>query len=348
MKLQNKRILITGATGLIGSNLVDKLMQSGNNHLFVTGRNQEKLAKTFCEYTNNPLFTIVEHDAADPIPPSIKDVDYIFHAAGPMERDVVMYKPASVIKPNILGVINCLEYLRKQEQITGRNGRLIVFSSVTVYANTANEDYTVNELDTTNAIELDQPYACYAESKRMSEVIAKSYFRQYGVDAVIARFSTVYGFTRNIPKTAFFEFINKALAGETITLNSSGFARRDNIYIDDAIEGLVAIAERGSSGESYNISSNGEGNNFVAIDEIANIIAAEVSKINGLAPVEVKMNGDAEPRESGIKLDNSKLKSLGWSLETQSNLGINKTIKLIKALVNGNISEHSDISSTNI
>lgn len=329
MKLKNKRILITGATGLIGSNLVNRLMRDGNNQLFVTGRNLKKLSITFEQYADDTNLTIVEHDASDPIPSCVKDIDYIFHAAGPMERDVVMNKPTSVLLPNIVVTINCLEYLRKQEAKTGRKGRAVIFSSVTVYANTTCSDCSVKEIDTTNAIDLDQPYACYAESKRMSEVIAKSYVRQYGVDAVIVRFSTVYGHTRNIPNTAFFEFINKALKGDTITLNGFGFPRRDNIFVDDTINGLITIAESGEIGESYNISSNGDGGNFVAVDEIAQIIASEVSKITGKSPVEVKLGGASNPRKPGLMLDNGKLKNFGWKIETEFNEGISRTIRKI-------------------
>lgn len=311
MELKNKRILITGATGLIGSNLAERLLQDGNT-LYVTGRNKKKLDATFAEYLDAGMLHTVEHDASDSIPTEIKDIDYIFHAAGPMERDVVMNKPVSVLMPNIVGTINCLEFLKKQEEETAKKGRMIVFSSVTVYSNPTNEDYTAVESDTTHAISLDQAYACYAESKRMSEVIAQSYRRQYGLDIVIARFSTVYGYCKNIPNTAFFEFINKAMTGENITLNGSGMPRRDNIYVDDAINGLLTIAEKGESGEAYNISSNGDLGNFAAIDEIAEQIAEASAEIKKQDPLAVLKPSIVCERKPGLKLSNDKLKQLGW------------------------------------
>lgn len=329
MELKNKRILITGATGLIGSNLAERLLQDGNT-LYVTGRNKKKLDTTFADFLNTGQLHTVEHDASEPIPVEIKDIDFIFHAAGPMERDVVMNKPVSVIMPNIIGTINCLEFLKKQEEESGKKGRMIVFSSVTVYANPTNEDYTAVESDTTHAISLDQPYACYAESKRMAEVIAQSYRRQYGIDIVIARFSTVYGYCKNIPNTAFFEFIHKALAGEDIILNGSGMPRRDNIYVDDAVEGLVVMAERGISGEAYNISSNGDLGNFAAIDEIAEQIAEATSTNYGNKPVSIikpPYNGERKP---GLILSNEKLKALRWQTSTKHIEGLEKTVDKIK------------------
>lgn len=330
MELKNQRILITGATGLIGSNLAERLLQDGNV-LYVTGRNKKKLDLTFEEYLNSGQLYTIEHDASEPIPAVIKDIDFIFHAAGPMERDVVMNKPVSVIMPNILGTIHCLEFLKNQAEVTGKKGRMIVFSSVTVYANPTNEDYTAIESDTTHAIFLEQLYACYAESKRMAEVIAQSYRRQYGIDIVIARFSTVYGYCKNIPNTAFFEFIKKAISGEDIVLNGSGMPRRDNIYVDDAVEGLIVMAERGLSGEAYNISSNGDLGNFASVDEIALIITQEVSKLTGGREVKIITPSMYSERNPGLKLSNYKLKELGFEIRYSHFSGVRETlIKLTK------------------
>ena len=322
---ENKTVLITGASGLIGSNLVDRLMQSGVAKLIVTGRSKSKLEKTFSEYSGNKVFQVIEHDASMPYPEEIRDVDYIFHAAGPMERYIVMNYPVSVILPNVLGTINTLEFLRKQEAETGRKGRAIIFSSVTVYNNPTKEDYVAVEEETSSAQSLDAATACYSESKRMSEVLAKSYVKQYGVDAVIARFSTVYGPTRNVPDTAFYEFIKKSIAGEDITVNSNAAPRRDNIYVDDAIEGLIVLTLKGKSGESYNISSNGELGNYVAVDEIAQI-TADIAECGSTVIYKEKVDSN----KSGLKLDNTKLKNCGWRIADSMMSGVFKTINYIK------------------
>lgn len=322
---ENKTVLITGASGLIGSNLVDRLMQSGVAKLIVTGRSKIKLEKTFSEYSGNKVFQVIEHDASMPYPEEVKDVDYIFHAAGPMERNIVMNYPVSVIMPNVLGTINTLEFLRKQESETGRKGRAIIFSSVTVYNNPTKDDYVAVEDETFFAQSLDTPSACYSESKRMSEVIAKSYVKQYGVDSVIARFSTVYGPTRNIPDTAFYEFIKKSIAGENITVNSNAAPRRDNIYVDDAIEGLIALSLNGKSGESYNISSNGELGNYAAVDEIA-LAAAKVANQGSVVNYKDKVDSN----KAGLKMANNKLKSLGWSINFSMDEGILRTMDSIQ------------------
>ena len=307
---------------MIGSNLVDRIMTMKPAKLIVTGRNEKKLVSTFTDYVDKENFVIVQHDAAKPIPSGVQGVDYIFHAAGPMEREIVMNRPVDIILPNILGTINMMEFLRNQEILTGKRGRIVVFSSVTVYNNPGVANYDALETETTHAISLDVPTACYAESKRMSEVIARSYVKQYGVDAVITRFSTVYGPTRNIPDTAFYEFIRKSIAGEDITVNSSAAPRRDNIYVDDAIDGLICVALSGKTGEAYNVSSGGELDNYAAVDEIAKVatrVAAKGSK--------VIYRTEGESKKGGMTLNNNKLKSLGWTLRYSMEAGIAETIK---------------------
>lgn len=321
---EGKTILITGATGLIGSNLVDKLMTMKPAKVIVTGRSEKKLVSTFTDYVDKENFVIFQHDAANPIPDGVQDVDYIFHAAGPMEREIVLNKPVNVLLPNVLGLINLMEFLRNQETTTGKKGRIIVFSSVTVYNNPGKDDYDAVESDTTHAIPLNAPTACYAESKRMSEVIAYSYTNQYKIDAVIARFSTVYGPTRNVPDTAFYEFVRKSIAGEDIMVNSPAAPRRDNIYVDDAIDGLICVTLFGETGEAYNISSGGELGNYAAVDEIAKVAA----KVAGKGTHVIYKNEEGA-KKGGMTLNNEKLKSLGWTLCYSMEAGIAETIKNI-------------------
>lgn len=330
--LNNKNILVTGATGLIGSNLVEALLKSSADHIFITGRNLNKLKKTFYEFQNDHRLVFIEYDVSNPIPGTIKNIDYIFHAAGPMERDIILNKPIDVIYPNIIGIINLLNFLHVQLEETGKRGRMVVFSSITVYNNLTNENISVKEADTQIADSLDSPTSCYSESKRMIEIIAKSHFKQYNTDIIIARFSTVYGYTKNIPNTAFYEFIKKAIAEQNIVLNGNNFPMRDNIYIDDAISGLLTIAEKGKSGESYNISSSGDNHNFAAVDEIATMIAEQTSFLTGNHKVEVHVK-DSTQRKPGIMLDNSKLKKLDWFIKWDINEAINTTIsKILKSI----------------
>ena len=321
-----KTVLVTGATGLIGSNIVDRLMTMGAVKVIALARNKGKLEKGFAEFIGNENFSAVIQDICAPIilPKDVK-VDYIFHTAGAMTGEVINNRPLEVIDANLTGTRNCLDLLREQKKV-GYGGRLVLFSSVTVYGNNSNSDRTVTEKDTDIAGTLDVPYAAYAETKRMSEVLALSYCRQYDIDVVIARLSTVYGYTRFPPNTAFYEFIKKALNNENIVLKSSGLPRRDNIYIDDAVNGLLLICKKGTTGDAYNISSNGDLGNFVAVDEIAETVAKVANYEYGKA-VKVKYeNTLKQNRGAGVKLDNEKLKGLGLEVELSMEKGIIETI----------------------
>lgn len=323
----NRTVLITGATGLIGSHIVDVLMAQEDVRVIALSRSESKLKSGFSEYLNHPNFIIAAKDVAEPF--DFKEqIDFIFHAAGPMEGKVIKNRPMDVIYPNLTGTVNCLELLRKQENETGIKGRMILFSSVTVYGNNTNIDLTVQEKDTQITEELESGSAPYSQSKRMSEVMTYAFCRQFGVDAVIGRFSTVYGNTRFIPDTAFFEFIKKGINSENITLNSSGLPRRDNIYIDDAVNGILTIGAKGTTGEAYNISSNGELGNYASVDEIAQVIAQTANLRNSEKTVEVNFKSDITGnRKPGIKLDNTKLKDLGWTLTVSLQEGIENTMK---------------------
>lgn len=325
-----KTVLVTGATGLLGCNLIKKLMYSSKVKVVALGRNKKKLESTFKEYLEDNNFCVVEHDIASKIPIDINEIDCIFHAASPIAGKTISNSPVDVILPNINGLINCLEFLKKQKEIKGKNGRLVVFSSATVYANYMDNDCVVSENQTNIANALDALSAPYSEAKRMSEVLARAYYRQYAIDVVIARFSYLYGYTVCPPDTAFYEFVRNAVNHKNIVLNNSVLMRRDNLYIDDAVDGLLCVCEKGESGEAYNISSGADKGNYAAIDEIARLIANSANEYFGngeTLEVNVQYKIKEPKYKSGMILDNSKLKLLGWSVNTSLEEGIKKTVE---------------------
>lgn len=313
---KDKTVVVTGASGLIGSNLVNRLMQFDGVKMVVVGRSSKKLESVFSQHVGICNFKIVEHDINNPLPADFGQVDYLYHAASPISGETIQKEPVSVISTNLCGVINCLDYLKKQKEESGIKGTLIVFSSATVYGKMQEGDEIAMETATQLADSLDHPNAPYSESKRMIEVVARAYNKQYEIAVKIARFSYIYGYTAVPPKTAFYGFIQKALNGDDMLFQKSGFGRRDNIYIDDAIEGLLYMTEFGAEGEAYNISSGGDGGNFAAIDEMADCIAEAAN-----SGVKVVI-ATTDCRAGGIALGNEKLKSLGWSVKTSLKDGI--------------------------
>lgn len=325
---KGKTVLVTGATGLIGSHLADALMAMGGVRVIALSRDANKLQRCFTRYAERPDFETAAQDAAKPLGLENREIDVIFHAAGPIEGRVIAERPVDVIAPNLLGTANCLELLRRQAERGGKRGRLVLFSSVTVYKNNTEEDLTVTEADTGATETLDAPGAPYSQSKRMAEVIARSCGKQFGTDTVIARLSTVYGGTMFPPDTAFFEFVRRAMAGEDLVLRSQGAPRRDNLYVDDAVSALLLLCQRGLAGEAYNVSSNGELGNYAAVDEIARAVARAAGAANrgGRAIRVICQEAGDGRRKPGLRLDNTRLKALGWRLETSLEQGAAGTL----------------------
>ena len=160
----------------------------------------------------------------------------------------------------------------------------------------------------------------------MAEVMAGAYHAQYGVDVLIVRIAYVYGYAKHKPNTAFYEFINKALEGSDIVINNSGMGKRDNIYVEDVVDALLLLLQKGISGESYNISSNGDNGNFKAIDEIADIIVRVANKELAEDKIQLKIAAEYKERKPGLRLDNQKLKSLGWSPQFGLEAGIREIL----------------------
>jgi len=324
---KNKVVLITGATGLIGSHLVRKLLDL-EAEVIAVGRKYRKLEDIFKNEVNNKKLKLIEINISQQLPQNIGIVDYIFHAASPISGKDIVSKPIDVITSNLMGVKNCLDYLRLQKKERNVNGKLVVFSSATVYGDVYEVDCNYSEKDTYHAPKLDSLEAYYSETKRMMEIIAKGYYVQYGVDIVIARISYVYGYTKYMPNTAFYEFIKNGVQAKDIVINNANIKKRDNIYVDDVIDGLILIANKGKVGEAYNISSNGEKNNYSSIDKIARVIAKCSNEVLKNNKITVKIPEAEAVICPGIRLNNKKIEELGWTVKTSLEEGIKKTIGL--------------------
>jgi nucleoside-diphosphate-sugar epimerase len=318
-----KNILVTGATGLIGFNLVKFLLENTDAKVIALSRNKNKLEQCFSKYLNSSSFSYIEQDISKEfLFPD--EIDCIFHAAGNIAGDLIKETPVDIIKPNLMGLINCLEYLRIQKR-KNHTCRLVELSSATVYGEKSGK-YTENETTETGNIE--ETVAPYFESKRMCEVICNAYNNQYGLDTVRVRLGYVYGPCFFMPNTAFYQFILQIIKKETINSNiisikASKVMKRDNIFVDDAVNGLISVAYLGSSGDVYNISSNGYFENNASIDEMAKVLA-------DIAGGKVLYESKDFCKLPGILLDNSKLKSLGWTAKTSLYDGIKKTFDYYK------------------
>ena len=246
--LRGKRVLLTGVTGMIGSCLADALTLLND---------RQGLGMTLVGVSRTPAgraarFPGVRLIAADLTAPSddLPEADVIVHAASNAHPQAFSADPVGTMLGNLLGTRALLELARR---VAG--SRFMFISTGEIYGENPAITDGFSETDF-GKVDPMNPRSCYPESKRAAETLCASYVRQYGVDAVVARLSYVYGPTLSDANTrADAQFLRKALAGEDIVLKSPGTQVRTYTYVTDAIAGLLTILLRGAAGEAYNVAS---------------------------------------------------------------------------------------------
>lgn len=321
-----KSILIVGGTGLVGSNLGLYYLNKTDFQVTILARDFHKLEVIYEGFIGKKNFDYLIQDINHPIK-SDKIFDIIVNAASSIDRYSIEFHPVDLIKTNVYGTINCLDYLLNQKVTKKVSGLFILTSSITVYKN----DYSgksLKETETENNYSIDSILSAYSESKRLAEVIALSYFREFDLKVIVTRLSSVYGFSKFAPNTAFFDFIRAFLNGNDIFIQDKLSYSRDNIYIDDVVSALNLLISKGVPGEVYNISSNGEKGNLASVIDLARHITL-LSKRMVATEIKLILPDSAMHSDKLISsntLDNKKITSLGWDLKYSLDEGIKKTL----------------------
>ena len=318
-KLSGCNILVTGATGLIGGCLVESLMMNPNRdyHVYASGRNEERARKRFAEFAEDKAFHFIQHDVMLPLQSDV-DFDYIIHAASNASPNFFAQKPVEVIKSNIDGVANLMEY-----GLTHGMKRFLYVSSGEVYGEGDGRVFTE---DYSGYVDCTKPRSCYPTSKRAAETLCVSYAAEYGADVVIARPCHVYGphFTEQ-DNRVYAQFIRNVLRGEDIVMKSTGEQFRSWCYVVDCASALLHILLKGGSGEAYNIA---DANSNISIRELAETIA----KIGGKKVVIDVPNADEQKGFNVVTKSifaTDKLELLGWRAQSNMLDGLNHTIEAV-------------------
>lgn len=315
-ELSYRSILITGANGLVGSTLIDALMRQVKEcRVFAMCRNRGKAEKRFAAYIGKKNFNLIIQDVCEPLNEKIH-LDFLVHAASPAHPTAFSAEPVQVMRANLLGTINLLEYCK------GTNTRFLLISTGEIYGESRESADSFAEQDTGYLNSMDFR-SCYPESKRAAETLCASYLRQYGTDTVVARLCYVYG--PNIIEEndrADAQFLRKAVSGENIVLKSAGEQVRTYCYVKDAVAALLTILLKGKSGEAYNIADK---DSILSIRRYAETLCrfAGVS-LNFELPDCIEQKGYSKIPRSVLNAE--KLEALGWRPQYTLEEGLKETL----------------------
>jgi nucleoside-diphosphate-sugar epimerase len=311
-----RQILVTGGAGFIGANLCKKLLDKGyvvlavDNLITSDGSNVKSLLK-------NSNFEFFKHDITKPFPKNLNSklsaISLVFHLACPTGVSNLVKLAEEMLLTCSTGTLNVLNFSKKN------NAKVIFTSSSEAYGDPQvfpqKEEYNGN----VNPVGIRSPYE---EGKRFSESLIMGFVRKYGLDARIVRVFNTYG--PGMSKTesrVVARFLRAARSNKALPVEGKGVQTRTFCYVDDLVEGLILIEEKGEKGEVYNLGSDEE----ITIKNLANkIIKLTNSKSKtGLVP---RPSHD----HNGRRPDLTKIKKLGWKKNLNLDEGLIKTNESIK------------------
>lgn len=259
-----KKILVTGAAGFIGSNLVKQLLIEGNTvsgiDNFDDFYDPQLKRSNLKEYINYPQFTLYEGD--------IRDKEFLLYVFEEVNPECVVHLAARAgVRPsiedphlyydvNVNGTLNLLEVMRQHKV-----HNLVFASSSSVYGN--NEKTPFSETDN-----VDNPISPYAASKKAGELLCYTYHHLYHFNIYCLRFFTVYGHNQR-PEMAIQKFGHLIKEGKAITMYGDGLSKRDYTFIEDIVNGIVTSIERVKGYEIINLGNH----QTISLIDLINLIA---------------------------------------------------------------------------
>jgi UDP-glucuronate decarboxylase len=309
----NKRILVTGGAGFLGSHLCERLLNEENDvicvdNLFTGTKNNIR------HLMDNPYFEFIRHDVTEPL---YVEVDQIYNLACPASPIHYQYNPIKTCKTSVMGAINMLGLAKRV------NARILQASTSEVYGDPEIHPQTEDYRGCVNPIGI---RSCYDEGKRVAETLFFDYHRQNNVDIKVMRIFNTYG-PRMHPNDGrvVSNFIMQALNDKDITIYGDGSQTRSFCYVDDLIEGMVRLmnSRDGFTGP-VNIGNPGE----FTIKQLAEKVI-ELTGSSSKLIYEPLPSDDPRQRKPDITLAK---KELNWEPTILLDEGLKKTIDYFKVI----------------
>jgi len=322
--LKNKTFLISGASGMIGSCLIDALIHKNINiKILALARNEKKAKARFADLFYSDNFTFIQHDVNDPLD-DYGYVDFIIHAASNTHPRLYATDPIGTIITNIIGTYNLLNYA-----VNHGTERFMFLSSVEIYGENRENIGKFKESDL-GYIDCNTLRGGYPESKRAGEALCKAFMEHNGIKDIIPRLPRIYGPTmHDSDSKAIAQFIKRGIARQNIVLKSEGAQLFSYCYIADAVTALLTILLKGTIGEAYNIADPASD---ITLKDLADIIAQYSKKEVVFAiPDAIEVAGYSKATKA--LLDSRKLKNLGWVPKFDIKSGIRRTINIMSELL---------------
>lgn len=290
-EVRGKRFFVTGATGLIGKNLVRYLLDNGAGVLALTRRPVDGLDYILGSVENLPE-----------IP---GEIDYIIHGASATASAFFVEHPVETIETAVVGTRNLLE-LAKSKQVKS----FVYLSSMEVYGHPA-KGYKVTEKDVAG-FDPTNPRNCYPISKQLCESMCCAYAKEYGVPAKIIRLAQTVGPEITPTDKRLFAYMLRCVAEkQDIVLKTKGETEHCYLYTDDAAQAILTVLFKGNNGEAYTAANP---DTYCSIAQLAEMVANRYGISVRYDLGEIGKLG--YPETNYLNLDVSKLEALGWKAET--------------------------------
>lgn len=323
-QLNNTTILVTGATGLIGSTLIRGILK--HNELFESkifiialSRNKDKYSMAFNGYEDNQYLSALFGDICD-VELGDRKIDYIVHGASITASQSFVTNPVETIETAIFGTRHILDIARKKQVKD-----FVFLSSMEVYG-TPKEGQIITE-DQMGYLDPLSVRSSYSESKRLCENLCVSYVSEYAVPIKIVRLTQSFGPGIAMDdKRVFAEFARCIIGGKDIVLLTKGETKRMYLYTADAATAILTILTKGQNGVAYNAANM---NTYCSVADMANMLVSSLG-VNGQKVI-INEHSDLDrgfnPTQQ-VYLDVSKLTELGW----ESNIDL---IKMFQRMIDG-------------